>query len=44
MPSTTRNRLGRAAVALPLGAAPMLGTAACAGDEGVGVLEEEAGI
>ena len=41
MRTTPKNRLTRAAVALPLGAALLLGTAACAADEGVG--DEEFG-
>ena len=40
---TTRNRLVRAGVAVPLGLALLLGTAACAEEEAVGVSEDEFG-
>lgn len=40
---TTRNRLLRTGVAVPLGLALLLGTAACAEEEGVGVGEDEFG-
>ena len=41
---TTRNRLTRAAVAVPMAGALLLGTAACAGEEaGAGIGEEEFG-
>jgi hypothetical protein len=41
--NTTRNRLVRAAVAAPLAAALLLGTAACSSGEDVGVTDDEFG-
>lgn len=41
--TTTRNRLVRAAVAAPLAAGLLLGTAACSGGEEVGVTDDEFG-